>query len=180
MPENIQVEGLGEAKARLSALPRKLGGEIARRVNVAVRRLQARILTSLVTGEWGIKARHGLSGLVGTVQVTPATPTEDGKIVGMVHGGGGNPPVGLFFEKGGRGPYPIEARPGGVLAWPAYGKWQSPVMQRAFAFTKDTIFAKRVMHPAVKHAPWMRGPLKEMKTEIEEMINPVDAVGDLF
>lgn len=182
MAIKIEIVGLQKVIDKFSARVMKAQVAIARRVNAAAYSLQSRILSDLRGGVWRIKSRHGTSGLAGSVVVSPAGPVGTPGPTATVKGGGGTSKYGVYWEGGIRAHdiVPVSAK---ALAWPAYGPFpmnQKRVSQRALAFTKDMIFAKRVHIPAQAPRPWFSGPYRLMKSDLEAMVASSAAEGSLF
>lgn len=134
-----------------------LGDIIANRIDVVDAMMADRVRANL-TGQV-LKARSGK--LLSTVDWTAATKVGDA-VVGDVHAGGDEAPYGIYFEKGGTGPYDIV-----------------PTAAKALSFIMNgqRIFARIVHHPAIPLLPWFepatQGAEGELKAELETAFREV-------
>lgn len=127
---------------------------------------------------------HRSGALIDSIQEVPTT--ESGmEVEGGVQGGGGVAFYGIYFEEGGKGPYPIKPVNKKALAFfPSEGptpRNQSIVAQvtrglgkggstRTAAIQKfgmlGGVTVKSVMHPAIPKLPFMKPSLEENRERI--------------
>lgn len=117
------------------------------KLNLLMYKLQAHIVGDKLSGQV-LNARSGT--LRGSISVNEATVSGE-TLSASVEGGGGPAFYGRFHEYGTSSPYEIV-----------------PVNKRALAFEMGgkTVFAKRVMHPAIQERSFMRTAFEDIKPEI--------------
>lgn len=136
----------------------RLSDVIGNRIDVMNSMIAERIRANL-TGQV-LNARSG--NLLRTVDWQASS--KSGNIVsGAVSAGGTAAPYGIYFEKGGLGPYIIEAKDGGALS---------------FMYEGQRIFRKIVIHPAIPHLPWFQPAVDIGTHEIMDDLNA--AFGDVL
>jgi hypothetical protein len=166
----VTVRNAEAVKARLERGIDKALIVLKRRVDTASAELQGRIVAGLAAGTYGIHSRHGMSGLAGSVQVTPAG-IEGTTVRGGVHGAGGTAWYGTVHERGGLSSYDISPVDRRALAWLAFGTpAKAAKHQRAFGFTKDMIVVAHVTHPPLRQRRWMGGPVDELRARIMDIV----------
>lgn len=144
-------EFIGEKRNRLVEV---IGNRIDVMNSIVADRIRANLSGQV------LKAQSG--NLLSTVDWTPSSQSGD-IVSGEVHAGGDLAPYGIYFEKGGIGPYIIEAKDGGSLY---------------FMFEGKRIFAKIVLHPAIPHLPWFQPAVDVSTHEIMDDLN--EAFGDVL
>lgn len=142
-PENVK-QYIGEKRDQLAEM-------IGNRIDVMDSIIADRVRANL-TGQ----VLHARSGaLLGTVDWTPSSQSGD-IVSGSVQAGGDAAPYGIYFEKGGIGPYIIEAKNAKSLSFMMDGK---------------RMFAKAVIHPAIPHLPWFQPAVDTSTHEIMDELN---------
>ncbi|SRR6266481_1846077 len=168
----IQIQHVEEVKERLSGAYKKALVLMQEKVNRASLFLQSKIVQGLAAGTYGIKSRRGSAGLAGSVRVTPSEIQGD-LVEGFVTGAGGTSWYGKVHEFGGTRSYTIEPTSAKALAWKPFGSSGSVGKQSAFAFTRDVIFARKVIHPPLPQRRWMGEPVSEGKADVVKIINEI-------
>jgi hypothetical protein len=169
---------------------------IMREVMLEVERLDAVVLSRVQEKLSGGMLQQRSGRLLGSAHKTEVI--DDGsRIIGGVEAGGGVAFYGIYFEKGGKGPYKITPKTKLALAFfpsiqyslPGFGGPTSfadirglytgfrtrPELKRnpkALAAFHDWggIVVKSVNHPAIPHLPFMKDSLEETRSEIIEGI----------
>lgn len=168
----MHVEGINKVVRNFTELRKAYRAEMIQRINSVITAIRLRITKDLIDGAWGIKSRHG-GGLISSIYEVRAT---DGTPIGEVHGGGGVAKYGKMFQEGGTHPYAIYPKAKEALAWRAYGNFIGRRNQMRFSFARNdtsmVIVARVNNHPAMRHANWFFGPVKEMDAEIFRTLHP--------
>lgn len=144
-----------QTKAYLSGKRQTLVEQIIDRINFVDRMMASRVRQNLS----GAVLNRQSGKLFSTVSVDAAALSGD-KITAAVTAGGDDAPYGIYFEKGGLGPYEIRPTNGTVLAFMSQGK---------------QIFAKVIHHPAIPHLPWFEPEMEEAKDQMTQELNDVFA-----
>lgn len=170
---SLRIEGIKKVARNFGELRRAYRSEMVKRINSVITAIRLRIMNDLVQGTWGIKARHGSGGILGSIYEVPATFS---KPVGEVHGGGGTAKYGRMFQMGGEHPYVIVPKDKQALAWRAYGSFIGRRNQMKFNFARNNtsmvIVARVNNHPAMRFADWFFGPVRDMQNEIFTTLHP--------
>lgn len=148
---NVSVNPTLElVKARFTGLQQKIAEGVYKGIFKALIQLQGKIVSSLAAGEFGLKSRHGMSGLAGSVQVIPPQ-LEGDKVVGKVSAAGGPSWYGKMWELEGHGEI-------------------VPVTKKALAFIADDkqVFVRRVS--AQSPRPWVRPAFEEIQEQLRATV----------
>lgn len=115
-------------------------------------RLQSYIVSQKLSGQ---VLQHRSGTLSDSIRVIPAI-IEGDQVKGGVEGAGGPAFYGRYFEEGGKGPYEIRPKTAQALHF--------------FASDGSEVFAKKVMHPAIPHLPFMQPSLDELRDSMAEAV----------
>jgi hypothetical protein len=168
----VKLQNIEQVKERLTQAYQKALVLMTEKVNRASLLLQSKIVQGLANGTYGIHSRRGAAGLAGSVRVTPAE-TQGDSVRGSVAGAGGTSWYGKVHEFGGTRSYTIAPVNAKALAWKPFGQSGAVGKQSAFAFTRDVLFARKVIHPPLPQRRWMGEPVSEAKPEVIRILNEI-------
>lgn len=165
--------------------PRSVIARLRREMTNQMTLLQQYIVSEKLQGQ---VLRHLSGTLANSIRVIP-TEVDGFKVIGGVRGAGGPAFYGVYFEKGGKGPY--EIRPKNKKALAFFGG-EGPVPRNASVLASVTlglsksgsararaiekfgalggIVVKSVKHPAIPKLPFMEPSLEERRDSIVEAL----------
>ena len=170
-----------EVADKLRRAPYASMSNLAKQMTIEMEALRSYVVNNKLRGQV-LNSKQGT--LIDSVQATP-TVTEGAKVIGGIEAGGGPAFFGIFFEKGGKGPYPIIPRVKKALAflmpsqtivprnqevvntmWNGFargGDAKSRAIAKFRAYNGTVVAA--VNHPAVPLLPFM-GPSYEENKDV--------------